>query len=528
MKKILTAALLLTTMGISAQETYQNAEVITEELNGTARYVGMGGAMEALGADISAAGQNPAAIGLFRGNQVSASFGLTQQPNGGNDNGDSKTNMNLDQVGAVFSTRTGRTSFINWGFGYRKSANYNQMLDVVGRTFPYTYDGNHYGSSQNTLTYEKFGCNLNDLAFSQTDYLYSETLMKTDDGSGDLGCYSADRYALSRDRKGYTGSFDIMLGGNSGDKFYWGLSATIASMHYKNSTYYGENVLDGGNEIGYVELSDERKISGTGFNLKGGIILRPIEGNPFRIGLSIETPTWYDLTTENYTEIYNGTDRGYACGKYFGNGETYDYEMTTPWKFGLSAGTTINNKLAIGATLNYADYSSTKSKIKDDDCYEYDWWTDSYYTQSHSDRVMNNHTENTLKGVATFKLGAEYRLIPEVALRAGYNYVTPMYKENATRNYLLESPGTYYSSTTDYTNWKATNRFTLGIGFNFDNFSVDLAYQYSTTEGDFSPYSYNASYVDSQNKPQRYSVAAEPVSVKNDRNQLVCTLAYKF
>ena len=36
-----------------AQETYENANIATQDLNGTARYVGMGGAMDALGADLS-------------------------------------------------------------------------------------------------------------------------------------------------------------------------------------------------------------------------------------------------------------------------------------------------------------------------------------------------------------------------------------------------------------------------------------------------------------------------------------------
>ena len=51
MKKILSAALLLASMSINAQETYTNAELATQDLNGDARYVGMGGALNALGAD---------------------------------------------------------------------------------------------------------------------------------------------------------------------------------------------------------------------------------------------------------------------------------------------------------------------------------------------------------------------------------------------------------------------------------------------------------------------------------------------
>ena len=43
----------LVALPVVAQETYENARIMGEDLNGTARYVGMGGALEALGADIS-------------------------------------------------------------------------------------------------------------------------------------------------------------------------------------------------------------------------------------------------------------------------------------------------------------------------------------------------------------------------------------------------------------------------------------------------------------------------------------------
>lgn len=57
-------------------DTYIGAQLSNEDLNGTARYVGMGGAMEALGADISTIGSNPAGIGLFRKSQVSDRLAL--------------------------------------------------------------------------------------------------------------------------------------------------------------------------------------------------------------------------------------------------------------------------------------------------------------------------------------------------------------------------------------------------------------------------------------------------------------------
>ena len=53
LKHIFFASMLMASMTAAAQETYQDAKLAAPQLTGTARYVGMGGAMEALGADIS-------------------------------------------------------------------------------------------------------------------------------------------------------------------------------------------------------------------------------------------------------------------------------------------------------------------------------------------------------------------------------------------------------------------------------------------------------------------------------------------
>ena len=47
------AAMSVLTLPMLAQETYENTKLIDNDLNGTARYVGMGGAMDALGADLT-------------------------------------------------------------------------------------------------------------------------------------------------------------------------------------------------------------------------------------------------------------------------------------------------------------------------------------------------------------------------------------------------------------------------------------------------------------------------------------------
>ena len=53
-RKVCFAALVMAViLPATAQDTYESARLLGSDLNGTARYVGMGGAMDALGADIS-------------------------------------------------------------------------------------------------------------------------------------------------------------------------------------------------------------------------------------------------------------------------------------------------------------------------------------------------------------------------------------------------------------------------------------------------------------------------------------------
>lgn len=98
----LTAAI-LGSMPLAAQETYENAKLTGEDLNGTARYVGMGGAMDALGADLSTISSNPAGIGLFRHSAINVSGGLLFQNSVPSYAHGDKTHASFDQAGFVWT-----------------------------------------------------------------------------------------------------------------------------------------------------------------------------------------------------------------------------------------------------------------------------------------------------------------------------------------------------------------------------------------------------------------------------------------
>lgn len=545
MKKILsimTAAMLGT--AVSAQETYDNAQLATKDLNGTARYVGMGGAMEALGADISTIGTNPAGIGMFRRSMVAGSFGFNSQQDAKSFGNANKTNMSFDQAGFVYSMRSGRHSMLNFGFNYTKSKNFDQILTAAGRLN--NASQNKLSAMKNangvyTLQDKNNGLVSNSGAYSQADYLYSNVLFNHYDANNpndpnnatltDKGVivnqttglpvyYNATGYDFGRSTTGYIGQYDFNVSGNSNDRFYWGFTVGIYDVHYNSSSLYSESLVDGDKAIGDVAMNDERKITGTGFDVKAGLIFRPAEESPFRIGLYVHTPTWYDLTTRNYTVLNNNTDKAYGSTERGKSSESYDFKFYTPWRFGVSLGHTVGNYLALGATYEYADYTTNDIRVNDGG--EVDYWGN-YYETSSRDEAMKQNIKNSLKGVHTVKVGMEFKPEKNFAVRLGYNYQSAMYNKNGFKDGSLESYGTYYASTTDYTNWKDTHRFTAGVGYNYGKFSFDLAYQYSQTNCDFYPF---MSYVD--NSEPKFDNVCDAVKVSNKRNQLLFTVGYKF
>lgn len=526
-------------IGSQAQDTYESARLVNEDLNGTARYVGMGGAMEALGADISTISSNPAGIGLFRKSSVSGSFGLVSQDGVETFDKTNKTNMSFDQAGFVYSMRTSKKSFLNFAFNYHKSKNFDQILSAAGSLS---------GASQNKLSYVKGAVGVFDAvmrghgnsdgsftqtndgawigvnegyngslyesgAYSQLDYLYYNTYLM----NGETAYYdNANAFSMNRGNYGYIGEYDFNISGNANDRFYWGVTFGLHDVRYHNTSVYSEQ-LDAG---GVTAVSDRRDITGTGFDVKAGVIFRPVESSPFRIGLYVQSPTWYDLNTSNVTTLAYAAPSG-STSESSAKGsisESYDFKLYTPWKFGVSLGHTVGNYLALGATYEYSDYGTNDIRVNDGGYYD-DWG--SYYETSSSDKAMNDHTKSTLRGVSTLKLGVEFKPVSDWSVRLGYNYVSPVYEKDGFRDGSISSYGTYYSSTTDYTNWKATNRFTVGAGYAYRGWTFDLAYQYSQTNGDFYPFM-------SYSEGSDLDCIADGTKVSNKRNQLIFTLGYRF
>ncbi len=532
-KYILLAAMGLMAVPSLAQETYQDAKLAGSSLTGTARYVGMGGAMEALGADISTMSSNPAGVGLFRKGQVSLSAGVVAQGdaqdyvryNSSEIQFDGKKSVpSFDQIGVVWSSAApGRKSYLNLGFNFHKSNNFSQILTATNKL-------NNASQSKNTaMKYgyaldlkDKYGSDAADMIWNGVDANYESLMAKSEDGSA-MSFYDGSAFLFGQYQKGYIGDYDFNISGAINNRLWLGLTLGLHDVNYRSNSMYAEDLTaEYSSQMAATADSYEQiKIDGTGFDVKAGVIFRPVEESPFRIGAYVNTPIYYDLTLRGASDLILTDPNVSSTSGTAAHVADYDFRLNTPWKVGASLGHTVGNYLALGATYEYAWYDHMDNRIKDGGYY--DSWYGEYYETSSSDDAMNDHTRATLKGVSTLKLGLEYKPISMVSLRLGYNYVSPMFDENGFRDQTIVSPGTAYSTSTDYTNWKAINRFTCGVGFNYENLFIDVAYQYSQQNGDFYPF---MSYQDNTNASYDNIASATGVSFK--RHQLMMTVGYKF
>lgn len=533
----LTAFALCSSM--SAQDIYKVETLSGSDLNGTARYVGMGGAMSALGADLSTIGTNPAAIGMYRRSDVALTGSATIQPNGQSFYEIDKARGSFDQAGFVYSFKTGDgkgkgVNFANFAFNYQKRRNLKNFIGLDNIATP-------DGASQSWQMQELAYYNGRALDFSNdNDCNYTTPLAVTGydaqmivegrDANGNRIYTPRNSMAYNYYRAQWGGiqQYDFNLSFNISNQFYVGATFGVYNVDMHSHLEYDENLsADGTHSIGAYNMNYDESVTGTGFDAKVGFIYRPIEESPFRIGLSVSTPIFYDLTHDAY--LYMESPFQYTDPK---TNQTYDrtaanytvtdldYRIRTPWKLNISAATTVGNYLALDAEYEVSRYTGAQVRYPDYD--RYDYWSDSYIS-SVRDREMDKEIDAMLNTVQTFRVGAEVRMAPGLFGRVGYNYVSSPFKKDAYLNAFTESPSYHYSLNTDYVNLGAINRLTLGLGYRCKHFYLDMAYQYQHQHGDV--YAFRATDYDAGMSSDNLLKGQD---VKLDRHNIMLTLGLKF
>lgn len=522
MKKRLTlvSGLLVVAVSLSAQTVYDGAKLTDRDLNGTARFVGMGGAMGALGGDISTIGTNPAGIGVYRSNDFMTSFGFSsygaESKYLGSTMNSDKFRGSFDNIGFVLASKIGNQTplrYVNFGFNYHKAKSFYKNTEMGGNLGNYSQT---FAMAQQADGIYNNKWPKNPFDDNEIGWLsavgYEGYLLNPRQGTDDqyLGMYNnADARFRSQERGGID-QYDFNVSFNINDRVYLGLTIGAYAVDYSKYTYYSE-AYTGVDAPQNYNLQGWNKVQGSGFDVKFGAIIRPFEYFPFRIGLAVHTPTFYNLdyktnvhlesdvlnTETNKIDRWSVDSRDYLAD---GGDLVQQFRLQTPWVFNGSLGYTVGKNLALGAEYEYKDYSAMKFRDTEGYTEPYSWV---------------NSTTPMLKGVHTVRLGAEYKVIPEFAIRAGYNYSTAAFRSDAFK----DLPYNSIQTDTDYANSKALSNYTLGIGYRGSMFYADLAYKFSTYKEDFYPF---VNIDDSGIYPPNVT------TVTNTRSQVLFTLGLRF
>ena len=546
------------------------------DLRGTARFMSMGGAFGALGGDLSSLSQNPAGIGVYRSSDIGFTLNLDAQSAKASTPGSAttlnQTKFYLNNIGGVFAIKLPSATVpnIDVGFTYNKTTSFNRryagsfptlsnsMSNYIagitnngGNAFnegdltatdgynPYNpTDGGIVAPWLSILGYEGF--------LITPEYEAADVDRKNPRWFGQWGNGTSGSGRFNVEERGCVDSYNIALGGNFGNIVYWGMDFDITHLDYSITSSWGENLKDA-----YVEgdqgienipadwtIGSNYSASGTGFNYKLGVIVKPIQ--ELRLGFAFHTPTYYSLS-QTYSAglgyAYNGGNTKYIDANKGIDGYN-DMNFRTPWRFIASAATVLFNKLIISADYEWSGYRNMQFSTPNYGYYDYgyDWdygwdnpWDYPYYyaPATRANAVDNPYNDGTGFGVTnhdirdymqhtnTLRLGAEYRVTPGLSVRAGYSFVSSPINSKTRNNKTNVYPSGDIVPSFRLDN--TTNYVTLGVGYKVKWFYADLAYVYKHQSSTFHAYPQDITNPDSPQADLDFS-----------QNQVVLTMGVRF
>lgn len=403
-------------------------------VGGTSRFLSMGGAFGAIGADMSCASYNPAGLGVYRKGDISFSGGLRFTDNRASIY--NKTNSALDanfvfnNFGIVVGWKSASDpeSRHVLGFTNTQLQNFNNSVRMSGYT-------NSSSIAKDMLNLASKQPSIYSLNSSYENLGFNTFLLDTAD-TGNAFFSSLDtKRSVKQTRdivtSGRVNDINFSYAYSYKDQFYFGASIGIPQINYASTTthteaddkdsmrvaftsptsYTSTYIADlpyaytdklGFNNLTYTEYF---KTSGSGFNLKLGGIARLSDA--FRLGFYVHTPTFYRLTDDYYNSLsvaFDKTPGTPITDKYPKDGGYYTYRLRTPSRFGLNAAYIIGKLAVIGIDYEMINYKNAQFSS----------------SQGISDFSNVNATITEKYSVAhTVKVGAELNVKP-LMLRAGY------------------------------------------------------------------------------------------------------------
>ena len=498
---------------------------------GTARSAAMAGAMTSLGADASSMSINPAGMGMYRSNEIVFTPMMTfsrAESNAAAFEGNSKNRFgigNFSMVAKLRESSTGVTA-INMGLAYNRLADFNYKYSFatqgtagsssIADIFAGQLAAGQITSTQLKGNYDGAGY----FMWDRFDPTYWGAILgyKTgliNDSNGGWGrdmigsAAGVDGYTTV-ESKGSAGEWVWSLGMNFGSKFYLGFSLGAATINRERHIYYGEGYSYKADpalnyQMEHFNYDQVAKMKGTGVNFKIGAIYRPIES--LRIGVAFHTPTYYSVTysyqggmtseikANNNVDDYKLDSNGYIRPPF--SEETvvlvddgdYSWSYTSPTRLMFGVSYTIAKQLILSVD------------------YERDWYNSMRLKDSPYGALYKGYIKDTFKGSNTVRAGAEWRFIPQMAVRMGYGLWSGALTDNTA---IYSSPVTY-----------RTEYMSAGFGVALSkHFTIDATYQFC--KNNMTPYKTFYGYDSS------IDIASPTINTTLERHNLLLSLTVHF
>ena len=505
---------------VSAQSEFDALKYLEPDFYGTARYSSMAGAFGALGADPSAIKDNPAGLGLYRSSELSTTFNFLSQTTPTewmrNKESDQLIKGGFNQLSLVLSNPTS-SSFSNslglkrsnWAFSYNRLKDFNRQVRINGGSgvkgsaldyiayFTGDIPGNELYKDSNYDPYNNVSVPWISVAAANAG-LINEFVY---DDNGATAYWNpileqnetvSPTYNLRE--SGHLSEFALSWSGNFNNRLFLGAFATIYDMEYTKSAEYKENF----SVVGSMTLDNYMNSKASALGVRFGALYIPFDF--LRLGASLRAPMVY--STSDFNNLYLHYNHG---GNDFGTEKTPDaynnFKLQTPIVLNLSAALIQGKFGVIG--LEYINSQNNRTKFMDE--------SNNTYTY----RYENDTIQSTFNSQHTLKIGGEFKVNSELAIRAGYAYSTPATQARLSKEM---NPNTTRTDI-EYFVPGATSYFTGGLGYRKDAWAFDLAVVQKIQKEEF--YAFNPSKVSSNLQLPAAQVATNNLS-------LLATVSVRF
>ena len=508
------------------------------DLNGTARYLSMGGAFGALGGDVSAIHTNPAGLAIYRSSEVVTTLSLSsvsaQTDWLGSKVDDGRTKMSFDNIAYVgYFPTANEEGVLGWnvGFSYNRLKNYTRNYTVSMNGAMNTSLSDYVAMRASGLPsgmlppgtnydpYSEFGDWLSVLGYNagyihayddnKSEYYsaFGENVRDEETGNTYWNPYLLDGGQLQVSERGSIDQYDLAFGMNISDIVMLGATVAITDLDYRYQSTYDEGFTNGNS----LYLDNYLETDGTGYSLNVGAIVRPVDF--LRFGVAYNSPTWYKMTDHYYGEAgsyvtFSDLETG-GLQERSSDAHTpdaySDYEFRSPDKWIFSAAAILGTTALISVDYELTNYQ--KMRMYDQD--------------GNSNVDTNQDIMDNFKMGNTIKVGAEFKATPQFAVRAGFAYSdSPMKDPLKDSDIEIFTVGTIPNYTID----KGVMNYTVGLGYRFTpNFYMDLACVFKTHKEDV--YAFSNMFIPNDPVP---IIEAQPASMKTKTTRVALTLGYKF